>query len=214
MVETTTIWRPHTVLEESVKKYLEQSGFETFSLTYHESLPYEITETLKTRWSFTALYLRGRADRFAIHRTLPIEFEFEVKTHRSRKFHDITIEALPLAHHILKSWLGTECLYIYHDSAEENQYGFWIRDIPKVREIIIPKIYCGGRKTRTDDEMADWKDKLSFVFPGIPLKTREQVGGSNDPFVIIDKEEKIKLSDWRDLINQLIPVELFHELHT
>lgn len=184
-------YEPHAILESGAAKYLQDLGFYIHESTYHSIMPQILKDILTRRFSFTSLYIRGRADRLAIHSNLPIEFEWEAKTHNNIKYNDLTLEALPLIHHISKSKLGVECLYIAR--VHNHEFGFWIDKMPPIRNIFLPprSIYDPIR------------DKLKIIFKDyFPNKEiyEWRTGGTNDPFIIIDSEEINKLPDWRELV--------------
>ncbi len=181
---------PHKNLETDVKDFLESRNYLIYEATYHAIATTEIRDILRTRFTPTSLYLRGRADRIAIHKTLTLEFEFECKTHISRDYHDCTIELLPLIHHLSKSKLGVKCFYAYRDNtfSPAIECGFWIDQLPKIREIWIPP-----RRTNN----IPWFDELArFWLPDIPV-SHNAVGGSGDPFLIIDESIVKSLPHWQ-----------------
>jgi hypothetical protein len=115
----------HDRLEADVKDFLTNEGFLTASATYHDVYDEPMVEILQTRYSPTALYIRGRADRVAVHSGLPIEFEYECKTN-SGKHRNMAVEALPWLHHLSKVSLGVRCLYVYRDTVASMDRGVWI----------------------------------------------------------------------------------------
>lgn len=204
----TPDYKPHKKLESDVRDFLKSHNFLFYEATYHAVADKEVKDLLATRFTPTALYLRGRADRIAIHKTKPIEFEFECKTHENTRFHDCTIEMLPLIHHLSKSKLGVKCLYTYRDDIprvyqiSEKEYGrtsipiecgFWVDQLPVVREIRIPP-----RKTND----IDWFEQLAKNwFPGIAINYKD-VGGTGDPFLIIDQPIIETYPHWQILIKE------------
>ena len=129
-------YKPHKNLEDDVTDYLLDKGFIVHQSTYHEVMPRVLARILSLRFSLTALYLRGRADRIAIHRELPIEFEWEAKTHARKDKRDLTIEALPLVHHMAKSRLGVDCLYAARVHGKD--VGFWVSNLPEIKCVFLP----------------------------------------------------------------------------
>lgn len=185
----------HDKLEESLHQQFQKLGFETFQLPYHETLSSDMVDILKNRWSPTALYIRGRADRLAIHKELPIEFEWEVKTHESRQHHDITLEALPLLHHIQKSVLGVECLYIHYNRHTERYSAFWVNNIPPVR------VYLPLRWPQESEIHQFYKQILADGFRTNPIELTK-VKGSGDPFIVIPQMWADDLPAWEELIEE------------
>jgi len=118
---------------------------------------------------------------------------WEAKTHSSRQYHDITLEALPLAHHLANTNFDVDCLYCYRSPYDARDYGFWVKDCPPIKCWMIPT------KRWTQLGVRKFKEILSPFF-GEPLMI-ERSAGSGDPFVIIDQAEKKNLRDWRDLVD-------------
>ncbi len=190
-------YKPHIQLEEQATEYLLNRDFLVFTGgTYHQSMPDKIVKILQNRYSLTALYLRSRADRIAIHKIKQIEFEFECKTHSNSEFEDIVLEALPIVHYILKSRLGVRCLYIYHNPFIEQHCGFWINNIPTIWKIYIPSRWTGERRT-------DFNKIFNEFFPNIYIK-ESKTAGSNDQFIIIQKNVARQLPTWQSLIDNTI----------
>jgi len=184
----------HQSLEVRIRTLLRDLGFLTVEETYHTIMPLEIKTALQNMYNPTALYLRGRADGVAIHPTLNIAFEWEAKTHVSTRYHDMTLEALPVCHHIAKSQLGAECIYCYHNPHTGHEKGFWSYNLPAIRELVIP-----GRWT--DSQRLWFEVTFRKFLPGdITIRHTESNKGSGDPFIIIDESTVNELVSWRDLI--------------
>lgn len=187
----------HKSLEDLVNDYLKLHGYITASATYHDVMPVEVRNRLMRIFTPTSLYIRGRADRIAVHTRSDNVFEWEAKTHVSNKYNDLTIELLPLAHHLRKSeWpFLVKCLYIFSVNGREG--GFWTDNLPKIREIWIPRM-----QRNNDEQFREWMfDMANKYFPDVKVIDNTYVGGSGDPFVIIDKSTIASLPDWRNLIN-------------
>lgn len=186
----------HSELESDASEFMERRGyFVDIKATYHERLPRRIARLLGFRYDPTSLYLRARADRIAVHQTLPIQFEWEAKTHRSIKYHDMTIEALPLIYHLRKAELGVKCLYIYRDKYFDpvRDIGFWVDQMPPIRMAMIPE--------RWEGDIGDWYFELiTRHLPGVRVQRGGHTAGTDDPFVIIDESYLLDLVDWRQLI--------------
>lgn len=157
--------------------------------------PKSVTEILSRRWSMTALYLRGRADRIAIHKTKPIEFEWEAKTHHNPRYSDLTIEFLPLVHHISKVKLGVKCLYVFNINGVDG--GFWAHDLPQIRQIHFPP------RVEYNLTRKFIMPLMKSYFPNASIY-ESVVNGSNDPFVIFDKSVIGKSRHWKELIDELL----------
>ena len=187
----------HDALETSVKAFLEERTYLVpQAITYHASLEPTVATILKTRYSSTALYLRTRADRLAIHPTLNIDFEFECKTCQS--YPDLAFEALPFVHHLLNSELGVRCLYALKNLATKRDYGFWatwaiVNDLRELRmpsgfKMDSPEVFTAFCKTR---------------LPNVPIKEGASAG-SRDPFFVIDRRTVIDYPNWTNLILDLM----------
>lgn len=189
----------HNKFESETRAWLESRGFYTAQSPYHEHWPKPIVDTLKTRFSATALYLRGRADRAAVHRTLPIEFEFEVKMHESANKHDICLEALPFVHHMHNCKLQVRCMYIHRDPFIGREIGFWVHDMPQIRALFIPNRF-------RDDTVVGrlYNDVLPLQFPGADVVRTDWGNGSGDPFIVIDYRVAEQQPDWRLLVDREI----------
>ena len=192
-------YEPHATLEQTVTDFLIARNFSVFSRgTYHEAMPPELVNILQHRNTPTALYLRGRADRIAVHRARQIEFEFECKTHASQKYHDMTIEALPLAHHIAKARLDVKCLYCYRDPYRQIDFGFWTDEVPTVDRIYVPNRWQGIMLQFFDRILPD-------CFPGVRIfHPNQPMGGSGDPFLIVKEDMLNQLPTWMQLIDNIL----------
>jgi len=188
----------HAELEREVDEYLRSHGFIVPSaVTYHEVWPAEIKNLVASRQSMTALYLRSRADRVAIHADLPIEFEWECKT--NQKYFDLSFEALPFMHHLAKARLGVRCLLCIWNLRSGFHHGTWIswEVVDNIREIRVPD------KCRMTDKEAFIRC-CEELLPQVRVKpTGGTNGGSNDPFVVIDKSLAPAFPHWHDLIDDL-----------
>lgn len=197
-LKITPEYRHHVEYEKIVKEYLIDKGFLVGRATYHEVFDEEMKEILMSRCTPTALYLRGRADRVAIHKKLPLEFEFEIKTKMPGTLPDFTAEVIPFAHHLFKANLGVMILYVYFDPFRNLEKGFWVSDRPPIREIIFPNRWRGREKKILEII-------INRTFGGkVPVRYTKWRYGSGDPFLIIDYEDVKKLPDWRKLVDSKI----------
>lgn len=197
MDRITPGWKPHGKLESDIEDFLVELGFLTIALPYHEYLEEKLRTLIQYRFTPATLYLRSRADRFAFHPEILIDFEFDAKTHASKKYWDMTIEALPLISHLSK-WKSHEipCLYCYRDERAGDK-GFWIKELPKIRCFMIPKRW-------TDEGVAYYHKVITKAFPDTQvIKMNNKGFGSGDPFAVIDESDKNSLEDWRILIKKL-----------
>lgn len=175
----------HARAQAAVDRWLEHAGFRLTSATYHETWPDDMIEIVKGRYSLTALYLRARADRVAIHRQWPVEFEYEIKTFPTDPKMNLAIEALPLLHAVRRAELGVRTLYACLNDAGE-ECGFWCDDVPPVWKTHIP----ANAKPCPDC----YVDVLSWF--GEP-ELLPRVRGSGDPYVLIRRADALRLPSWR-----------------
>ncbi len=183
----------HADLESDVCTFLAELGYDVPSaVTYHAAWPRETTERLAGRWSPTALYLRGRADRLAIHIQRPDEFEWEAKTCQS--YADLAFELTPFLFHVAKARLGARCLYAFRNVKAHYDAGFWCAHpfLVPIREIRIPE------RTQQDPE---WLVAACHqCLPGSRIQRTRTVGGSDDPFAVIDASVAQGMPHWKSLI--------------
>jgi hypothetical protein len=190
----------HTELEWEIAQFIIEHGGITAKGAYHDVMPKIIIERLRKDFSWTGQYLRGRSDRIAIFKNGK-SFQWEAKTHKSKMYRDMTLEALPLAHHILDSKLGVKCLYCHQDLYDHNHHkGFWVDDMPCVRDIQIPKILGSGWLKFSQDGQEELRRMLRLIWPNVPVYFPEKTRGSGDAFIVIEEYEKQSLKDWHDLI--------------
>jgi len=189
----------HSDFEEEVAAYLRERGFLLASATYHDVMPPEIADILKWRKSVTARYLRHRADRIAVHPDLPLEFEWEAKTHSSQRYHDMTIDTDQLVEYASKAERMILCLFCYRDAfaTPVRDAGFWIHAMPPIREVRLPERWTGQARQRIIEDCNRWL-KVN------PRAVRNSQYGSNDPFAVIDERELRRLPDWREQIADVI----------
>jgi len=188
----------HRKLEDDVVDYLESKGYKTFSQPYHEVLGSGVVRILSNRYDPTALYLRARADRTAIHLSKCIQFEFDAKTHENKKYKDMTLELYPSVLHLRKARLGIKCLYCYRDPYLNIDKGFWFDEFPNVRSVTIPP-------AQRMNHLRDWfKKMVSYYFPDISIyEPGYKQNGSGDPYLIIDYHEILKMKHWKELIDEV-----------
>lgn len=185
----------HATLEQRVCNYLVSKNYIVDEATYHNVMSEDTVKFLRYRFTPTALYIRTRADRIACHRSGLIDFEWEAKTHDlSNKYRDLTIEVLPLMHHINKIKLGVKCLYVFDVKGING--GFWVDHLPPIKFAAIPP----RREYESMKQM--FTDSITQFFPGVHI-SYNNVGGSGDPFVIFDYSVISKLPHWKTLIDSI-----------
>lgn len=182
----------HVAVEKQVAEYLDESNYIVDESTYHASMRPETVDRLSRLYTPESLYIRGKADRVAVHRTLDICFLWEVKTNQSCH-RNMSIECLPLCHHI-KS--GVRCLYVLENS-DGNQYGFWTTGLPAICKVFVPSRWSGEMREFFVSKIREcFGSRLQIC--GI---ARPQ--GSGDPFCIIHESEVQKCFDWRQELNRV-----------
>lgn len=191
----------HSVLESDVAAYLDGLGFLRAEATYHSTLEENIVRRLQVQRNMTALYVRGRADRLAIHPTLDLCFEWEAKTHPAgNKWPDMTFELLPFLHHAHKCELGVCCLYAYRDPRPERKdvgdRGFWVEHAPAIRDIrFTDRCPAESLPLASSESKRRWPNARHY--PNGPSS------GTGDPYVIIGYPTVVTLPDWRDLLDHV-----------
>jgi hypothetical protein len=185
--------QPHKNLEIEVGEFLESRGFYLSSSTYHDVMPDEISERLSRIYTPTSLYVRGRADKLAIHKTKNLVFEWEAKTHGGSPFHNMALEVMPFIHHLTRAQHHVKCLYCYRDPEMGYECGFWIHDHPQIKAIKLPRRWNGGLRR--------WFiEQFELFLPHVPVNDCKGTGGSDDPFLVIHEYYAKHLPDWRDLV--------------
>jgi len=184
----------HKQFETYVYEWLSEHGWSVGNLTYHDNLPTQIKNILVYRNSPTALTIRGRADRISVNLNYPVEFYLEIKTTLS-SFQGITLEAFPLAMHVLQAKHGVHCLYIHRHAITKRECGFWVHELPPIWGIKIPP--------RWDDKTTLWfRSVFDSIFPAVPVIDTPS-RGSGDPFAIIDASVVKTLPHWKRLVIDL-----------
>lgn len=184
---------PHKNLEVEVIDYLKSNNYCVTETTYHAAMPVEISALLRRRYSMTALHIRTRADRIAIHKIKPIEFEIEMKTDTGR-YPNLALEALPLIHHRINAHIGVRCLYACRVNGRD--FGFWNHG-----ELNVLKIQLPTADRRYSEQTLNSIEKLAVKMFGNIIVVRSNSSGTNDPFVIIDSQVIQTMPHWRDLID-------------
>jgi len=198
-----TIYAPHATFEIEIAGHLSACGFLLGEATYHEVMPDAVRQRLVAIYDPTSLYVRGRADRVAVHGTHPVVFEWEAKTHSSRRGHDCMVELLPMLHHLSRAALGVRCLYAYRDAEIGVDGGFWIHDLPPVRAVYLTP--------RFDAELrALALPQIKRYMPSAQVCEINRTLGSGDPFMVIDESVARTLTDWRQLVDDELDVPFNH----
>lgn len=190
-------YEPHANLETDVTQYLESNGYIVDSAPYHDKMDKSIIKVLQNIYTPTGLYLRGRADRIAVKRNPPTVFEWEAKTHKSQSRHDCVIEALPICTHLIHAkYLAVRCLYVYRNPFKNQDFGFWVHQIPPIRIIMIP-----GRWNKIQRQ--HFEQVFNLILPQVKVVSIGRTRGTDDPFLIIDESEMKKLPHWKEAIQEM-----------
>lgn len=201
-MRTTPNHEPHEQLVSDVCRWLDEHGFATCSLAYHDKKASDMTEADKKRfgaiYSPSALIVRHRPDRIAWHKEQVCSFMWEAKTKRKwpkvrEGDEEIVIDLVTLMANA-NTQTGAKLLFVHRNQWSGHEIGFWIDELPAVSEVCIPDVKWAGLPIR---EWYGWGvDKL---FPKVPVSTRS-TSGTNDPFVRIRSEVVYRLPHWTDLI--------------
>lgn len=161
---------------------------------YHDVLPEEMSKRLSNFETPTSLYIRTMPDLLVMHIDRGTTFLVDLKTHDNKEKHDMCLEALPICHHIAKNDFNVKTFYAYRDEYKKYEKGFWLHDLNKIpiRIIMIPD--------RWDKKWNDWFGAIfSEWLPGVRcVATGSTKNGSNDPFIIIDESEVVKMNHWKE----------------
>lgn len=182
----------HRKLIEDVTNHLNSHGFCVSTQTYHDGrIEQRAKQKLSLTFSPTALHIRGAADNLAIHPDDGMALRFEAKT-SALTGGGLGIEALPLADHMLHGKRGVLCLYCC--ATKTSEFGFWAHDLPPVSNLYLPKQF--------EAKLTAWYESvLPPLFPQTPVVPNIRTMGSNDPYVVIEKEVLRHLPNWRELID-------------
>mgnify|MGYP001364964308 CR=1 FL=1 len=183
--------------EEYVADWLKATGFIVEDATYHTVFSQRGKSLMQRRSSPTALVIRHRADRIAIHPELEVEFHVEIKSESPDHYGNMLLEMLPLAMHVIDHDLyGTKCLYAYikNENRGRQQHGFWVHDRPSIDFFRI---------TYSWQERSTWLLAIARRAFGDSLRVKyaeRRTGGSDDPYVQISENSLCALPDWRNLV--------------
>lgn len=165
--------------------------------TYHEILPEEQQRLLQKDYDPTAMYVRSRADRLAVHPVPGRTTYFDAK---SSRYDGPTpyafIELVPLMFHEIAAKHGVRCLYIFrrYTGSTFIDYGWWSGLLPRIIDIKFP---CDSR--RTD---ASWVNTMaSTVFSEVSQSTAPFMRGSGTPYASMYVED---CQPWQQLIDQIV----------
>jgi hypothetical protein len=172
--------------------YLEHEGYYLTGRTYHDGLfPDDIKVKLSHTFTPTALHLRSRVDRIAIHRSSESMFYLECKIIPEGR-ENLVIEALPFIDYARLGLRGVKTLYACKDMNTDREFGFWADDRPIIDCCMIPPQRKSG--------LLEWYETyLLRVAQFIKVIRIDRTRGSNDPFFKIAAENVAYLCDWKDL---------------
>lgn len=167
----------HDQLEGELVPILAAAGYSTITNTYHNVLTPEEVDQLRRVYTPTALLVRTRADRLALHPGKKDCFFLEVKSPPATK--KLHLEALPVLSHVHEHLMfGAECMYVYRGPMSGGRIvGEYIEDLlPQVTTLTL---------TPRAKNLPNCFDNLP---PHISIVRREKVFGSGDPFFSIPAE--------------------------
>lgn len=185
----------HDAYLGEVTTWLEDRGYFTGEVTYHEALAGQpVLDALRCNESITAHYVRTRADRVAVHAFVGHTFQYDAKTSRGD---DILLEALPIAFHALHAQMGVECLYCYRNPKYESDLGFWVS--PDLCENVCRIQFPRFRWDERDEEMAELVRHWRPLFPNARF-CKCNGGSSGDPHIVIPRDVALSLPSWQGLV--------------
>jgi hypothetical protein len=182
----------HQDLQMEVTKFLIANNFIIYDNTYGTNASESIKQSISRRFSATALKIRTMADLFVIHKIHNSEFFLEIKTHESKQYNDLCIELFPLLCHLRDCDLDIKTLYVFKVSGVRG--GFWVKDLPKIRQIFFPQ------RIEYSEINFMLKEMVIQLLQGVPIIDKQQTNGSGDPFCIIDNLEIRKCLSWDKMI--------------
>lgn len=179
-----------------MRQHFESLGFYTDEATYHEVMSEEVRDRLASIYEPTSLYIRGRADRIAVHKHQPLVCQWEAKTHDTRGRHDMLIELLPFLHHLNASELGVKVIYAYQDRHIGIAGGFWVAEHPPVRQIFLTD-------RMPDSLLGPVNSMLATYMSRVPVRRNYRpTFGSGDPFFIVDEKDVRAMRHWAELVDE------------
>ena len=188
----------HAKLQEDVVKFLTDKGFWITEDTHHTTMPSPLVHRLSEINTPTSLYIRTRADLVAVHHSLNLVIQVEVKT-RCGKSPNVAIEAIPLMFHREMSSVAVDTLYIYRDPIDPWEFGFWVKEMPTPDALFVPK--------KWNHRMYQYVTALSRSrFPVVKI-VESDVEGSGDPYYLWKRDWLKDQVDWRVLIDERIEQE-------
>lgn len=186
----------HDAMQSYVCKWLSGQGFYVMGLPYHDILSEDLQKILARSYTPTALYLRSRADRFAIHKEKECEFEVEIKTIPTNKGGktrlNLAVEAYPFALSVALAKSGVRKLYVSYHEESKRHFGFWLHELPFIEKLIVPP------RSAYSAETLAYIVSACYHHLGRIHTTSQRVKGSGDPYLLIPIDAD--LPDWRDLV--------------
>ena len=194
----------HEQFLERIDGQLQEMDFnKSIPMGYHDIMPKETVELLKSRYDSTSLYLRGRTDRISIHKKKALTLIWDGKLHESKKYHDCCIEFYQFrTYFVLSDCCEVRFLYIYYTPfGEDKIIKSFEPDNIKIREVKVPNRY----EKRYDSIRSSVKKHL-HIDDEIVNQCKNSPYGSNDPYIIIDQSTLCELPDWKSIINLMLEV--------
>jgi hypothetical protein len=205
----TTLNKNHDVLEKEIDKKMQDNGYLGIAMAYHDILPDDIKKIITKNYSPTSIDIRTRNDRVYVRTDGKDVIFAEMKTHVSLKYNDCCLELDPFVRHLLASWVGTECIYIYRNPNQHDNTtrSFYVNDDAKnmVSKIYIPQLERLGEdenKKRNEHYMQIANRFFHgihvFLSPHIP-KGDERSG---DPYLVIHSEVINRCKSFEELFSE------------
>jgi hypothetical protein len=193
---------PHEKLLRDVQAWLHERGFAFSSLAYHDVLKDAqpaLADRIARMWDATAIVMRHRPDRIAVHGQLPLAFWWEGKT--KGKFAPSS-EAIYVD---LCTLIATyhrdpdlRTLFVHRNQHSGLEVGFWASDVPDLgARVKISRAKWG------DSTIAGWYARQARYIFGKNVSIGDHTGGgSGDPFVVIPHGQVVGLRHWTTLVEE------------
>lgn len=190
-----TLSKPHEEVLKTIKSKLEEEGFQVIEYTYHETLKNSEKKTLKNCFTFECLFIRAMPDILAIKKGKSIFIEAKSK---STKYPNLAIELLPFMIYYYFEKIGLNIFYVYGAKNEKGEIElFYFRPSDVIN--LISHVYITEKLDKQINEKLEKfsREKLNREPKKKPKvisrKSEIENVGSNDPFIVIKKEELSRL---------------------
>jgi hypothetical protein len=128
--------RLHDAGEKALKKELEDGGFVVEATKYHEVK--SLCDVIQYDFSITAIMAKSKSDQFAAHKTFDLSFYWEFKRSHRNPVDWVPFELTQFAQlYDLSHLYGVRVIYFHYSHL--GLKAFQMSDLPRIREIVIPK---------------------------------------------------------------------------